>query len=319
IFSVGMMLAFIAYKNQFIGRISELIDKGVDLRMLRLHSERLSDIVLTPPEETRSYRAPADIHPSISVNNLSFRYGESDPWVLNRISFDIQAGESVAIVGPSGCGKTTLLKLLSSLIAPTSGEILVGEEPLSHLGLDAYRSVIGVVLQDDQLLAGSIADNICFFAPQPDRALIEQCARLAAIHEEILAMAMGYESLVGDMGSSISGGQKQRILLARALYRRPKILLLDEATSHLDVALERAVNQAVSQTQITRIVVAHRPETIRAAQRVITLRDGKVFSDVRTDREAEDPARVPDRVTGPLPALPAIERPAADPADGKPD
>lgn len=306
IFSVGMMLAFIAYKNQFITRISELIDKGVDLRMLRLHSERLSDIVLTPPEDTRAYRTPADIRPSLSVHQLSFRYGEGDPWVLNRISFDIAAGESVAIVGPSGCGKTTLLKLLCSLITPTSGEILVGDEPLSHVGLESYRSVIGVVLQDDQLLAGSIADNICFFAPQPDRAWIEQCARQAAIHDEVVAMAMGYESLVGDMGSSISGGQKQRILLARALYRRPKILLLDEATSHLDVALERAVNQAISQTPITRIVVAHRPETIRAAQRVITLRDGKVFSDVRNDAGTR-PAEATERVAGPATdELPAI-------------
>ncbi len=315
VFSVGMMLAFIAYKSQFTGRISALIDTGVDLRMLRLHSERLADIVLTPPEETRAYRTPADIHPSVSVNKLSFRYGENDPWVLHQISFEIEAGESVAIVGPSGCGKTTLLKLLSSLIAPTSGEVLVGGEPLSHVGLDAYRSVIGVVLQDDQLLAGSIADNICFFAPQPDRGLIEQCARLAAIHNEIVAMAMGYESLVGDMGSSISGGQKQRILLARALYRRPKILLLDEATSHLDVALEGAVNQAVSQTNITRIVVAHRPETIRAAQRVITLRDGKVFSDVRSDRDAAGHEIVADSVTGP-PAVPALEQSIATNDDG---
>ncbi len=284
VFSVGMMLAFIAYKSQFSGRISALIDTGVDLRMLRLHSERLADIVLTPPEESRALRDPAEIQPSISVVKLSFRYGEGDPWVLRDIDIDIEAGESVAIVGPSGCGKTTLLKILSSLIPPTTGEVRVGGEPMSHVGLDAYRSIIGVVLQDDQLLAGSIADNICFFAPQPDRGLIEQCARLAAIHDEIVAMPMGYESLVGDMGSSVSGGQKQRILLARALYRRPKILLLDEATSHLDVALEKAVNRAVGNTKITRIVVAHRPETIRSAKRVITLRDGRVFSDIRVDQ-----------------------------------
>ncbi len=240
-----------------------------------------------------------------SVRKLSFRYGENDPWVLDSLGFDIAAGESVAIVGPSGCGKTTLLKLLSSLISPSSGEILVGGEPLSHIGLDAYRGIIGVVLQDDQLLAGSIADNICFFAPQPDRPLIERCARLAAIHDEIAAMPMGYESLVGDMGSSISGGQKQRILLARALYRQPKILLLDEATSHLDVALEHAVNNAIRQLRITRIVIAHRPQTIRSAGRVITLRNGRVESDVGVDPDAADPA-----------AGPPQQLPLARPEDG---
>jgi ATP-binding cassette subfamily B protein RaxB len=157
--------------------------------------------------------------------------------------------------------------------------VLVGGEPLTHWGLDAYRQEIGVVMQDDQLLSGSIADNICFFAPNPEREWIEQCARMAAVHEDVLAMPMGYESLIGDMGSSVSGGQKQRILLARALYRRPRILFLDEATSHLDVALERAVNEAIRHAQITRIIVAHRPETIQSAQRVVTLHAGKVESD----------------------------------------
>ena len=279
VFSVGMLLAFVAYKSQFMSRISELIDKGVDLRMLRLHSERLADIVLTPPEETSARRSAAEIQPSIEVRNLRFRYGEHDPWVLDGISLTIRPGESVAIVGPSGCGKTTLLKILSSLIAPTSGDVLIGGEPLAHIGLDAYRGVIGVVMQDDQLLAGSIADNICFFSGRPDRELMERCARIAAIHDDVQAMAMGYESLIGDMGSSVSGGQKQRILIARALYRQPKLLLLDEATSHLDVALERAVNQAIRQTKMTRVFVAHRPETIRSAQRVITLECGRIASD----------------------------------------
>ncbi len=313
VFSVGMMLAFIAYKSQFTSRISALIDTGVDLRMLRLHSERLADIVLTPPEETRALRDPDEIHPSLSIGNLNFRYGEGDAWVLRDISFSIAAGESVAIVGASGCGKTTLLKLMSSLIAPTSGEIRVGGEPLSHVGLDAYRSIIGVVLQDDQLLAGSIADNICFFAPQPDRSLIERSARQAAIHAEIVAMPMGYESLMGDMGSSVSGGQKQRILLARALYRKPRILLLDEATSHLDVSLEQAVNQSVRDTQITRIIVAHRPETIRSAQRVITLRDGRIESDVRNDQTVNQTANKTELLESTTP--PVVANAASSPSD----
>ena len=280
VFSVGMLLAFISYKNQFSTRVTELINKAVDLRMLRLHSERLADIVLTEPEELNKVDSPAAITPSIELRDLRFRYSEQDPWVLDGINLKIAPGESVAIVGASGCGKTTLLKILGSLLRPTSGEVLIGGEAISHIGLDAYRSMLGVVMQDDQLLAGSLVDNIAFFASRPKRDWIERCATMAAVHDDIRAMAMGYDSLIGDMGTSLSGGQKQRVLLARALYRRPKILLLDEATSHLDVKLEQAVNRAIRHTHVTRIIVAHRPETIRSAQRVITLEQGKVISDL---------------------------------------
>lgn len=289
-FSVGMLLAFISYKNQFITRVTELIDKAVDLRMLRLHSERLADIVLSEPEKSPDVETRMMLAPSIEVRNLRFRYSEQDPWVLDGLSFKIEPGESVAIVGPSGCGKTTLLKILTSLLQPTSGEVLIGGEPMSQISLESYRRMIGVVMQDDQLLAGSIADNISFFSAQPKRERVERCAKLAAVDEDVRAMAMGYESLIGDMGTSLSGGQKQRVLLARALYRKPKILLLDEATSHLDVKLERAVNQAIRHTKITRIIVAHRPETIRSAQRVISLEAGRVSSDLRVTDGAQSPA-----------------------------
>ncbi len=285
--TVGAMLAFISYKNQFVGRITALIDRAVELRMLNLHAERLADIALSTPESSAPRQPDVVLPGAIELRGVRFRYGTQDPWVLDGIDLSIEAGESVAIVGPSGCGKTTLLKILASLAAPTEGQLRVGREPIAHWGLNNYRAGIGVVLQDDQLLSGSIADNICFFAARPDRARIERAARLAAVHTDIAAMPMGYESLIGDMGSSVSGGQKQRILLARALYRQPRILLLDEATSHLDVALERAVNDAVRQLKITRIVVAHRPETIRAADRVITLAGGRVVSDVRQGRAVD--------------------------------
>ncbi len=291
-FSVGMLLAFIAYKNQFIYRVTTLINKAVDLRMLRLHSERLADVVLTEPEPaSKAVASDTDLTPSIELRNVRFRYSEQDPWVLDGVSLKIEPGESVAIVGPSGGGKTTLLKILASLLPTTSGEVLIGGEPISQVGLDTYRKALGVVMQDDHLLAGSIAENICFFASRPDRKRIERCARMAAVHEDIRAMAMGYDSLIGDMGTSLSGGQKQRVLLARALYRKPKILLLDEATSHLDVKLEKAVNDAIRRTEITRIIVAHRPETIRSAERVITFEGGKVVSDLKvTSRPASSAA-----------------------------
>ena len=290
VFSVGMLLAFVAYKSQFMTRISELIDKAVDLRMLRLHTERLSDIALAEPESGPGGIGLARIEPMIEVRELRFRYSEHDAWILDGLNFRIEAGESVAITGRSGCGKSTLLKILSSLLVPTSGEVLIGGQPIKRIGLDNCRRLISVVMQDDQLIAGSIADNISFFSPDADRLRIEVCAKLAAIHEDVLAMPMGYESLIGDMGTSLSGGQKQRILLARALYRKPKILLLDEATSHLDGTLERAVNAAIRETRMTRVIVAHRTETIDSAQRVIVLDAGRIVSNVaRSSKSAMQP------------------------------
>lgn len=280
-FSVGMLLAFISYKDQFLTRVSELINKALDLYMLRLHAERLADIALTPPEPRSQPTGFTGerVAAAIEVRNLYFRYGSNDPWVLNGVDLRIDPGESVAIVGASGCGKTTLLRLLASLLEPTTGEILIDGQPLSRVGVGHYRSMIGVVLQDDQLFAGSIADNISFFSESPSPQRIVECARLAAIHDDVCAMPMGYNTLIGDMGTVLSGGQKQRVLIARALYHQPSILLLDEATSHLDVVREKAVNAAIGNTPMTRIIVAHRPETILSADRVIMLDKGKVVED----------------------------------------
>lgn len=281
-FSVGLLFAFISYKDQFLDRVSNLINKVLDLQLLRLHAERLADIALTAPEprvQPIESQTTASVPVSIEVRALRFRYSDNDPWVLDGVNFRVEAGESVAIAGASGCGKTTLLKILASLLNPTEGEILVDGKPLARLGIERYRSMIGVVMQDDQLFAGSIADNIGFFSAYPELQRIEECARLAAVHNDITAMPMGYSTLIGDMGTVLSGGQKQRVLLARALYHQPVILLLDEATSHLDVDREKEVNAAVRTRQMTRMIVAHRPETIRSAERVIMLDQGKVVSD----------------------------------------
>jgi ATP-binding cassette subfamily B protein RaxB len=287
-FSVGMLLAFIAYKDQFLECVSTLVDKGLDLYLLRLHGERLADIALTAPEPRR--RPDDDDEPrartaaALELSQLRFRYGDNDPWLLDGVDLRIDAGESVAIVGESGCGKTTLIKLLASLLAPSDGCILVDGQPLLQLGVGRYRSMIGVVLQNDQLFSGSIADNISFFAGAPDLRRVEACAQVAALHADVMAMPLGYNTLVGDMGSVLSGGQKQQLLLARALYRQPRLLLLDEATCHIDVAREQAIFSALRAIAVTRVIVAHRPETIRAADRVITLAGGRAVSDVRADR-----------------------------------
>jgi ATP-binding cassette subfamily B protein RaxB len=280
--SVGMLFAFFAYKETFAQRVSALIDKSVELGMLRLQGERLADIVLTAPEADEPAAPARVLNAGIELRNVVFRYADGEPDVLQGVSLKIEPGESVAIVGPSGCGKTTLLKLMLGIHAPDSGEVLLGGLPLSRLGLRAWREQVGVVMQDEPLFSGSIADNICFFAAEPDTAWLEQCARVASVHDEIDAMPMGYHTLIGEMGTALSGGQKQRLLLARALYKRPKILLLDEATSSLDVERERSVNQAVRQLALTRVIVAHRPETIASAARVVALHDGRVAQDLRS-------------------------------------
>jgi ATP-binding cassette subfamily B protein RaxB len=299
-FSVGMLLAFVAYKDQFLDRVSDLINKALDLRMLRLHAERLADVALTPPEAQDQSSDLAPREPgvaSIEVRNLRFRYSENDPWVLDGLDFRIEAGESVAIVGGSGSGKTTLLKLLASLLQPTVGEILVDQQPLPRMSMRRYRSMIGVVMQDDQLFAGSIGDNISFFSPTHDAKRVEECAMLAAVHDDIAGMPMGYSTLIGDMGTVLSGGQKQRVLIARALYHQPNILLLDEATSHLDLAKERAVNAAIREENVTRVIVAHRPDTILSADRVIVLDRGKIVDERRVLNDGPGGRR---RLTGSL-------------------
>ncbi len=286
VFSVGMLIAYLAYKDQFAARMAALIDKWVEFRMLRLHGERLADIVLAAPEEEGYAELPPPPDTRIEVGGLSFRYGEGEPWVLQDCSFTIEPGESVAIVGASGCGKTTLVKLMLGLLRPTSGRICIGGYDLRKVGPRNVRALVGAVMQDDQLFAGSIADNIGFFDSQYDPARIEAAARLAAVHDEIAAMPMGYHGLIGDMGSSLSGGQKQRILLARALYREPKLLFLDEATSHLDVGNERLVNEAVKRLALTKVIVAHRPETIASADRVLVMDQGQIVRRLRPRGDA---------------------------------
>jgi ATP-binding cassette subfamily B protein RaxB len=276
-----MLFAFIAYKDQFSARVAGLIDKLVELRMLNLQGERLADIVLTPPELESAAMPLDDLEPSLEVRDLSFRYSDMEPFVVLNCSFSVAAGESVAIVGPSGGGKTTLLKLLLGLLAPTDGKVMAAGVDIQKLGIDRYRKFVGTVMQDDQLFAGSIADNISFFDPAPDHGEVERFARLAAVHDDIVAMPMGYNTLIGDMGAALSGGQKQRILVARALYKQPRILFLDEATSALDVQRERAVNEAIRSLRLTRVIIAHRPETIASADRVIVLQGGKVVQDLK--------------------------------------
>lgn len=288
-FTVGALVAFAAYRMQFDTRATALIDKFLDYKMLRPHCDRLADIALTEPDSD-SDRGLTELNRhralEIEAKNVSFRYSPQDPFVLENISFKVSAGESIAIVGPSGCGKTTLMNIILGVLTPSEGDITINGTSIQKLGNGAVRGSIAVVLQDDALFAGSIADNISFFDQHPDDGWVKECAAMAAIDSDINEMPMGYKTLVGDMGAVLSGGQKQRIILARALYKKPRVLLLDEATSSLDVAKERQVNEAVKKLSITRIIIAHRPETIASADRVISLHEGRVVEYVggKTER-----------------------------------
>ena len=282
--SLGMLFAFVSYKQQLIERAVRLVEKALETRMLDVHLERLADIAHADPEPTPPHAAhgAAELRGEIEARGLGFRYGRGEPDVFQEVGFRIEAGEYMAITGLSGSGKTTLLKVLLGLLPASEGEVLIDGVPLNRLGARALRDQVGVVMQDDMLLSGTIADNIAFFVDRPDLQYIRDCAALAAIHDDITAMPMGYETLIGDMGSSLSGGQRQRVLLARALYRRPRILVMDEGKSHLDVATEAHVNVSVAALGLTRIVVAHRPETIASADRVLVFEAGRL-------RETEAP------------------------------
>ncbi|MFK3780131.1 peptidase domain-containing ABC transporter [Agrobacterium sp. NPDC089420] len=276
--TLGMLLAFLSYRGQFSTAALSLVDQYFKFRMTGLHLERLADAVHQDPEPDLDIEMRKDrpLAGALEMRNLSFRYAEREAWVLKDVSLTIKPGQSVVFVGPSGGGKSTLLKLLMGLYPPNEGEVLVDDLPLNTLGMRTYRGQIGAVMQDDQLFAGTIADNIAFFDPDIDLARVETVAGLVGLHDEILRMPMGYMTLVGDLGSTLSGGQQQRALLARALYRRPSILFLDEGTANLDVLAERRLMQALSRLGVTQVMVAHRPGAIEGAARVFAVENGHV-------------------------------------------
>lgn len=271
--TLGMFMAFNAYRGQFSERASSLIDLAINLRMLSLHNERISDIVFTQGEEKLAAKQifTPGVGISLEVKDLTYQYDALSKPILTDINISIKPGESVAIVGPSGVGKTTLLKIMSGLLYPTGGNIIAGGLDVHNVGVNNYRSSISCVLQDDRLFSGSIADNICGFEISRNPELMVACAVYSNIHNEIMQLPMGYETLIGELGTGISGGQKQRLFIARALYRSPNILFMDEATSHLDLDNEMAINKAIASLNITRVIVAHRPSTIASADRVIDL------------------------------------------------
>lgn len=271
-FSLGMLVAFLAYRQYFTDSVTQLLQKGIEFRLLSLHLDRLSDIIFSEEEALSEGAADVEVmQGKIELKNVSFRYSNTDRWILQNYNLTIEAKTMTTLTGLSGGGKTTLMKLILGLYEPTKGHILIDGQPLSELGIRNWRGQIGVVMQDDKLLSGTIADNISFFDPEMDMQKVMKAAHKAQIHEEISAIPMNYASMVGDMGSILSGGQKQRVLLARALYHEPKVLFLDEGTANLDEKTEKTIVKIISEMPITRVIVAHRPAFIKASDRLLTI------------------------------------------------
>jgi ATP-binding cassette subfamily B protein RaxB len=275
--TIGLLLAFLSYRSSFMASAVALVGQLQRWRLVGVHLERLSDIVGEKREDIRmTPRAGLLPAPAIHADALSFAYGPTEAPVFDRLCFDIPAGSFVAIVGPSGSGKTTLVRIMLGLLTPSSGRILVDNVPLGPATLSSWRGRIGAVMQDDSLLTGTLADNISFFDPRIDQGSVEEAAKLARIHDDIMKMPMGYQSLIGDMGAALSSGQRQRIMLARALYRDPDVLFLDEGTANLDEENERAIADMIASLPVTRIVIAHRPALVERAEIVLRLDGGRI-------------------------------------------
>lgn len=277
--TIGMLIAFTAYKLQFSTRAMNFIEQCLQLKSLSVQANRLADMLLTETESSAKQSNDGAVvgeklYAELTLENVSFKHDGMEHYLFKNINLTVKPGEMVALTGGSGCGKSTLLKMMLGLIKPTEGKILLGGVDITHIGLSDYRRLLGAVMQDDQLLSGSIGDNIAFFSSEIDWDRVKLSAAISVMNIDIESMPMAYNTLVGDMGTSLSGGQKQRILLARALYREPKLLFLDEATSHLDVRLEGALNGNLKKMGVTCMMIAHRPDTIKFADRIFVLQQG---------------------------------------------
>lgn len=271
--TVGMLVAFLAYRLQFSTRIVRFVDHAYTLKLASVHVERI-EALLEHEQSTAASEGhlfAGNLQGHISFRDVWFSYSEADPPVIEGVSFDVRSAEWVGLAAPSGFGKSTIVKLILGLQQPTKGQINVDYTPLGNWRADEYLAQIGAVLQDDALLSGSIRDNIVMYGQcLNDRELIS-AAKIACIHKAIMKMPMKYETRINDIGAGLSVGQKQRILIARAVFKRPRLLILDEATSNLDSETERAVLNRLKEIDVTTVLISHRSATLKSCDRIIDL------------------------------------------------
>jgi ABC-type bacteriocin/lantibiotic exporter with double-glycine peptidase domain len=275
--SLGTMLAASALAGSFLGPLSALAESGLQLRLVGGYLDRINDVLDTAPEQTaQAAHRVLRIAGAIALENVSFRYGPLAPRVVEDVSLSIAPGQFVAIVGRSGAGKSTLAALLLGLYRPETGRIVYDGVDLAELDLRALRQQLGVVTQQHDVFGASIRDNIALSDPALPLDAIVEAAKLAGLHEDIMAMPLGYQTPLIERGGSISGGQRQRLALARALVRQPVILLLDEATSSLDAVTEAEVQRSLAGLACTRIVIAHRLSTVVRADLLLVMDAGRL-------------------------------------------
>ncbi|MFF5205126.1 peptidase domain-containing ABC transporter [Streptosporangium sp. NPDC000396] len=273
--SLGEMLALQALAAVALSLLTTLIGGLRSLQVVRPYAERLTDVWQVEAEPVPIDAVTMPLAGGISLDGVGFRYAVEGPWVVRGVSLEVTPGQKIALVGRSGSGKSTLARLLLGLFSPDEGEIRYDGVPASRFDPSALRRQFGVVPQEPVLFTGTIAENIALNAPDASAEEVAEAARLACVHEEIVAMPMGYHTRLAE-GSGLSGGQRQRIALARALLSRPRLLLLDEATSHLDTTTEAAIEANLARLDQTRVVIAHRLSTVRDADLILVLDRGRV-------------------------------------------
>jgi ATP-binding cassette subfamily B protein len=275
--TLGVMLALAAVAAGFHAPLTSLVHTAMSLESVRAYLERVNEVLAAAPEQDRrKTRQAPRLSGRISIEQVSFRYGDKSPLVVRDVSLEIHPGQFVAIVGRTGSGKSTLANLLMGLYPPTAGQIHFDGLDLATLELRSVRQQLGVVNQSFPLFGTTIRDNIALADASLPLEAVVAAARLASIDADIKAMPMGYNTMLVERGGSISGGQRQRMALARALVRRPSILLLDEATSALDAVTESEIQRSLETLESTRIVIAHRLSTIARADLIVVMDQGQV-------------------------------------------